>query len=111
MSHSLHSLVQPNLINLTNLTPPTRNLQSHIHIRVTPSIDKAQLQTLITHSIQSLFGKCQLHFAQVLKCRNNEAVIRAESVSVDAICAALTMSSTSPITNALYCIDIVKVKI
>ena len=105
MADSLLSSTRPS----TNLNQPKINRYSHIHVKISPSIDKSELQTLLTFSIQSLFGKCQLHFTQVLQCYNNKAVIKTESVSVDAVCAALTLSSISPITNQLYCVDIVKV--
>ena len=60
---SLYIITIPNHVELIAFSRPTksfspaRKLPLHIYLKVTLLIDKVYLQTLVTHSIQSLFDK------------------------------------------------------
>lgn len=105
---------------------------SLIRFRVSPSItDPKVLQTLITHSLRSLYGEFNRHEIEVLQFTpvsgcggtNNgndgtdssnscEATLKTKTTSVGYVSAALTMTSMPPLIvgKDFICIDIIAVE-
>lgn len=93
---------------------------SFIRLRITPSIlDERLLQTLVTHSLRSLYGEVNPHRVDVLGClpcnyneaRSSEAILRTRTDSVGCVAAAMTMTSIPPqiLGSDPMCIEIVVV--
>lgn len=101
-----------------------------IRFRIFPSIsDPKLLQTLLTHSLRSLYGEFNPHEVEVVQClpisgansndrgsdgrdSSNEAIVKTKTSSVSFVSAALTMTSLPPLVvgKDFICIDIVKVE-
>jgi hypothetical protein len=95
--------------------------------------DPKQLQTLLTHSLRSLYGEFNPHEVEVVQClptssccgettsnvrsgdgldNSNEVIVKTKTSSVSFVSAALTMTSLPPLVvgKEFICIDIVKVE-
>jgi hypothetical protein len=105
---------------------------SVIRFCVSPSItDPKLLQTLITHSLRSLYGELNRHEVEVLQCapikgcgstisgtdgtdssNSCEATLKTKTSSVGYVSAALTMTSMPPLIvgKDFICIDIIAVE-
>jgi hypothetical protein len=122
------------LHNCSTLNPRMKCSYCLIRARVFPSIsDPKLLQTLLTHSLRSLYGEFNPHEVEVVQCvpisgscgettsnvrssdgldSSNEVIVKTKTSSVSFVSAALTMTSLPPLVvgKDFICIDIVKVE-
>ena len=93
---------------------------SFMRLRITPSIsDVRLLQTLITHTLRSVYGEVNRHRVDILGCvqcedrnaRSSEAIVRTRADSVSYVAAAMTMAAIPPplVGNEPMCIEVVMV--